>query len=45
MGIGDSGSPDFLKILLDAADSAGRDVSSVKRALVPPVIAGGRVST
>src|SRR5712672_326334 len=29
-----SGTPDFLKILLDAADSAGRDVSSIKRALV-----------
>ena len=28
------GTPDFLKILLDAADSAGRDVSSIKRALV-----------
>jgi hypothetical protein len=34
MGVGDSGSPDFLKILLDAADSVGRDVSSLKRALV-----------
>jgi phenylacetate-CoA ligase len=32
--IGYSGTPDFLKILLDAADSAGRDVSSIKRALV-----------
>src|ERR1700722_7555864 len=31
---GYSGTPDFLKILLDAADSAGRDVSSIKRALV-----------
>ena len=28
------GTPDFLKILLDGAASAGRDVSSVKRALV-----------
>jgi phenylacetate-coenzyme A ligase PaaK-like adenylate-forming protein len=32
--IGYSGTPDFLKILLDAAQSAGRDVSSLKRALV-----------
>jgi len=32
--IGYSGTPDFLKILLDAADVAGRDVSSIKRALV-----------
>src|SRR6476659_2458062 len=32
--IGYSGTPDFLKILLDAAISAGRDVSSIKRALV-----------
>jgi phenylacetate-CoA ligase len=32
--IGYSGTPDFLKILLDAADSAGRDISSIKRALV-----------
>src|SRR5919201_1352524 len=32
--IGYSGTPDFLKILLDAADKAGRDVSSIKRALV-----------
>lgn len=32
--IGYSGTPDFLKILLDAAVSAGRDVSSIKRALV-----------
>jgi phenylacetate-CoA ligase len=32
--IGYSGTPDFLKILLDAADSAGRDVSPIKRALV-----------
>jgi phenylacetate-coenzyme A ligase PaaK-like adenylate-forming protein len=29
-----SGTPDFLKILLDAAASAGRDISSIKRALV-----------
>jgi phenylacetate-CoA ligase len=29
-----TGTPDFLKILLDAADKAGRDVSSIKRALV-----------
>jgi phenylacetate-CoA ligase len=28
------GTPDFLKILLDAAAAAGRDVSSIKRALV-----------
>ena len=32
--IGYSGTPDFLKILLDAAASANRDVSSIKRALV-----------
>src|SRR3954463_9144329 len=32
--IGYSGTPDFLKILLDAAASAGRDVSSITRALV-----------
>ena len=32
--IGYSGTPDFLKILLDAAASAGRNVSSIKRALV-----------
>src|SRR3954466_2639526 len=32
--IGYSGTPDFLKILLDAATGAGRDVSSIKRALV-----------
>src|SRR5439155_17024172 len=32
--VGYSGTPDFLKILLDAAASAGRDVSSLKRALV-----------
>jgi phenylacetate-CoA ligase len=31
---GYSGTPDFLKILLDAAANAGRDVSSIKRALV-----------
>jgi phenylacetate-CoA ligase len=28
------GTPDFLKILLDAADKAGRDVSSIRKALV-----------
>jgi phenylacetate-CoA ligase len=27
------GTPDFLKILLDAADKAGRDASSIRRAL------------
>jgi phenylacetate-CoA ligase len=32
--VGYSGTPDFLKILLDAAASAGRDVSAIKRALV-----------
>jgi phenylacetate-CoA ligase len=32
--VGYSGTPDFLKILLDAAGSAGRDVSSIRRALV-----------
>jgi phenylacetate-CoA ligase len=32
--IGYSGTPDFLKILLDAADKARRDVSSIKRVLV-----------
>jgi phenylacetate-CoA ligase len=32
--VGYCGTPDFLKILLDAASSAGRDVSSIKRALV-----------
>ena len=32
--VGYSGTPDFLKILLDAAEAAGRDVSSIKRALV-----------
>ena len=31
---GYSGTPDFLKILLDSAASVGRDVSSIKRALV-----------
>jgi len=31
--VGYSGTPDFLKILLDAAATAGRDVSSIKRAL------------
>jgi phenylacetate-coenzyme A ligase PaaK-like adenylate-forming protein len=32
--VGYSGTPDFLKILLDAAQAAGRDVSSIRRALV-----------
>jgi phenylacetate-CoA ligase len=32
--IGYSGTPDFLKILLDAAIKAGRDLSSIKRAVV-----------
>jgi phenylacetate-CoA ligase len=32
--VGYSGTPDFLKILLDAAAASGRDVSSIKRALV-----------
>src|SRR6478735_5002900 len=32
--VGYSGTPDFLKIVLDAAASSGRDVSSIKRALV-----------
>jgi phenylacetate-CoA ligase len=32
--VGYSGTPDFLKILLDAAATTGRDVSSLKRALV-----------
>lgn len=32
--VGYSGTPDFLKILLDVAAAAGRDVSSIKRALV-----------
>src|SRR4029078_3328616 len=31
---GYSGTPDFLKILLDAAGSAGRDISSIRRAWV-----------
>ena len=31
---GYTGTPDFLKVLLDAAHKAGRDVSSLKRALV-----------
>ncbi|MDQ2083009.1 AMP-binding protein [Xanthobacteraceae bacterium Astr-EGSB] len=31
---GYAGTPDFLKILVDGADKAGRDVSSLKRALV-----------
>jgi phenylacetate-CoA ligase len=32
--MGYSGTPDFLKILLDAAAGAGRDVSSIKHAMV-----------
>src|SRR5581483_3445073 len=32
--VGYSGTPDFLKILIDAAIAKGRDVSSLKRALV-----------
>ncbi|MET4017236.1 AMP-binding protein [Bradyrhizobium barranii] len=32
--VGYSGTPDFLKILLDAATAANRDVSSIKRAMV-----------
>jgi phenylacetate-CoA ligase len=32
--VGYSGTPDFLKILLDAASGAARDISSIKRALV-----------
>jgi phenylacetate-CoA ligase len=32
--VGYSGTPDFLKILLDAAEKAGRDTSSIKRAVV-----------
>ena len=32
--IGYSGTPDFLKILIDAAIATGRDVSAIKRALV-----------
>src|SRR5476651_1992004 len=35
--VGYSGTPDFLKILLDAASTAGRDVSSIRRALVSGV--------
>ena len=40
------GTPDFLKILLDAAEKAGRDASSLRKALVlrrglPEVAAGG----
>ena len=31
---GYTGTPDFLKVLLDAAQTAGKDVSSLKRALV-----------
>lgn len=31
---GYSGTPDFLKILLDAADKTGRDASSIRRAVV-----------
>ena len=32
--VGYSGTPDFLKILLDSGEKAGRDLSSLKRALV-----------
>ena len=32
--VGYCGTPDFLKILLDAAQASGRDISSIKRALV-----------
>jgi phenylacetate-CoA ligase len=32
--VGYSGTPDFLKILLDGAAATGRDISSIKRALV-----------
>jgi phenylacetate-CoA ligase len=32
--VGYGGTPDFLKILLDTAATAGRDVSSIRRALV-----------
>ncbi len=32
--VGYSGTPDFLKILLDAAEKAGRDASSIRRASV-----------
>ena len=43
--IGYSGTPDFLKILIDAAIATGRDVSAIKRALVsgaafPPSLCG-----
>jgi phenylacetate-CoA ligase len=31
---GYTGTPDFLKILLDAAEKSGKDISSIKRALV-----------
>jgi phenylacetate-coenzyme A ligase PaaK-like adenylate-forming protein len=31
--VGYTGTPDFLKVLLDAADKAGKDVSSLRRAL------------
>jgi phenylacetate-CoA ligase len=32
--VGYCGTPDFLKILLDAAQTSGRDIASIKRALV-----------
>src|SRR6202011_3235303 len=32
--VGYSGTPDFLKILVDAASTAGRDITSIRRALV-----------
>jgi phenylacetate-CoA ligase len=32
--VGYCGTPDFLKILLDAAEASGRDIASIKRALV-----------
>lgn len=32
--VGYSGTPDFLKILLDASTTLGRDISSIKRAIV-----------
>jgi phenylacetate-CoA ligase len=32
--VGYCGTPDFLKILLDAAQASGRDIASIKRALV-----------
>jgi len=32
--VGYSGTPDFLKILLDTAATAGRDISSIRRAMV-----------